>query len=179
MISEQAKSSIDLIFGKAVRNHLAIEPWDSVEVLRLPDEEVAAPQERPVFVLTIVSFHFKLMIIFHVNTDAATRNYFTKPESQLGFDDIFYELGNMCCGAINRELGTYFEHMGMSTPYKLGGQCIPHINVLRPAYIARHRITIKNNVTLHATLSMNAYKNVDFQAELHSEPEETGSIELF
>lgn len=178
MISSSAISGIDAIFAKAVRNNLAMAPSDDILVERLPDGPFA-PTEEHLFILTIASFQFKLLTIFHVDSNPLTEQYFRRSESTFAFDQVFPEVGNMCCGEMNRDLGIHFPHLGMSTPYQLNRQCVPHLDVLRPGHIARHRITINNELSLHATLCMRAYAPVDFAFVPVAEVQETGTIELF
>ena len=103
MISDHAKQGINQIFTRACAS-LALGADDSVAV-------------DPI----------KLLIIFHVEANRETQQYFSKPEAGLGFADVFPELANLCCGAMNRELGGYFAHLGMSTPYPLDRQCRVHL----------------------------------------------------
>ena len=39
------------------------------------------------------------------------------------FFDAIAERGNICCGILNRDLGHYFPHMGLSTPNILDKEC--------------------------------------------------------
>lgn len=177
-ISDGAKQGIDRIFSRAASSSLALGGGDSVEVDPLPRGKLIEPPGQ-LLVLTIANFSFKLLTIFHVEDNRATQQYFSKPEAGLGFADVFPEIGNLCCGAMNRELGGYFPHLGMSTPYPLDRQCLPFIDVLKPAYLAQHRIVINGDIVLHATLCLCAYAPVDFHY-VASEPETaSGALELF
>lgn len=180
MISEQAKSGIDLIFCKAARGSLVLESSDGIEIDRLAPGKVIVPPQQHLFMLTIASFHFKLLTIFHVDSDPVTARYFSRPDSNLGFDDIFPEVGNLCCGAMSRELLGHFPHLGLSTPYQLDRQCMPHLDVLRLAHVAQYRVTIRSDVTIHVTLCLRAYETIDFTFDpAESNAQETGSMEFF
>lgn len=177
-ISDSAKQGFDRIFSRAASTCLALADGDTVAVDPLPRGNFVEPPGQ-LLVLTIAGFSFKLLTIFHVEDNRATQDYFSKPEAGLGFADVFPEVGNLCCGAMNRELGNYFPHLGMSTPYPLDRQCLPFIDVLKPAHLAQHRIVINDAVVLHATLCLCAYAPVDFRY-VASEPETaSGALELF
>ncbi|EKE17616.1 MAG: hypothetical protein ACD_10C00365G0003 [uncultured bacterium] len=176
MISAQAISAIEAIFAKAARNNLALAPGDDIQVERLPDAPFE-PAERHLFIFTIASFQFKLLIIFHIDSDPLIAAYFNRSETKVAVEALFPEVGNMCCGEMNRDLGCHFPHLGMSTPYQLDRQCASHLDVLRPGHVARHRITLNNAVSLHATLCLRAYAPVDFV--FSPAAQETGTIELF
>lgn len=177
-ISDSAKQGLDRIFSRAAGACLALADGDSVAVDPLPRGIFIEPPGQ-LLVLTIANFAFKLLTIFHVEDNRAAQRYFSKPDAGLGFADVFPELGNLCCGAMNRELGAYFPHLGMSTPYPLDRQCLPFIDVLKPAHLAQYRIVINGDLVLHATLCLCAYAPVDFRY-IASEPETaSGALELF
>ena len=177
MISDHAKQGINQIFTRACAS-LTLGADDRVAVNPISGGNFVEPPGQ-LLVLTIANFSFKLLIIFHAEANRATQQYFSKPEAGLGFADVFPELANLCCGAMNRELGGYFAHLGMSTPYPLDRQCLPFIEVLKPAYLAQHRIVINEDVALHATLCLCAYAPVDFRYVASTPETATGALELF
>jgi hypothetical protein len=178
MISEATRQSINDIFIRAARTNLAMNDGDSVEVGRVADDPFSVAAERNIVVLTISSYLFRLLTVFHVDSAGATAAYFARGECSRPFDEIFGEVGNLCCGAMNRELGGHFAHLGMSTPYMLEAKCAGFLRELRPGYAARHRIDINGAVTLHATLCLCAYAPLDFRAQPPA-AETLGCIELF
>ena len=179
MISEQARKSVDLLFANAARANLAMVPGDSVEILPLPASSPIEPPEESLVVLTIASYRFRLLTIFHVDPKGAVASYFKRSEGEQPFFEVFGEVGNMCCGAMNRELGKHFLHLGMSTPDVLARTCLPFLAELNPGYLSRHRIEINSTVTLHATLCLCAYGDIDFRVDAAATVESTGELELF
>ncbi|MEI7430131.1 MAG: hypothetical protein WCL27_06710 [Betaproteobacteria bacterium] len=179
MISEKAKQGLDLIFTRAARVCLATEASDSVAIEPIYGARtIAAPQEH-ILVLTIASYVFRLLIFFHLDKDENTKNYFTRCNPDLRLNDVIGEFGNLCCGAINRDLGHHFPHTGMSTPTLLKNQCIPHLPELNPSYISRHEIVINHSVRMQATLCFCAYSTIDFSADATTIQEVSGELELF
>ena len=179
MISEQAKQGVNHIFTKAVKANLVVEHSDCVEVAQLPDAGFSDLPGKNIVVLTISSYLFRLLIIFHVDADRSTEAHFTKFQPERSFHEVFGEFGNLCVGAMNRDMGNHFLHLGMSTPYVLESRSLPFLNELKPGYIARHQIGINNDVSLHATLCLCAYAPIDFRVDMSAVEEETGTIELF
>lgn len=179
MISDQAKQGLGEIFARAVKSNLAVAATDTVEVVQLPDRNLVEIPGKDIVVLTISSYLFRLLTIFHVNPDQATENYFTKYQPKRAVHDVFGELGNLCVGAMNREMGQHFLHLGMSTPYVLESSSLPFLNELKPAYVARHLIRINSDVSMQATLCLCAYAPIDFSVESDVAEYETGTIELF
>lgn len=194
MISEKAKQAVDQIFTKAARANLVARPDDAIEIERLADARIVETPEKNIYVLTISSYLFRLLTVFHVDPDGATADYFTKSESgsEFGsesgsnagrdFDEVFGEIGNLCCGAMNRDLGGVFVHLGMSTPHRLARRSVTYLNELKPAFVSRYRIGINGTVSLHATLCMCAYAPIDFHVDTAAATAvecEAGMIELF
>ena len=179
MISEQAKNGVNLIFTRAARANLALTPSDTIAIEQLPGIQTADTAEKRILVLTVASYVFRLLTIFHINNDAATENHFTRSDPERVFGEVFRELGNLCCGAMNRDLGKHFLHTGMSTPYLLESQCLAFLNALKPAYVVQHRIVINDSVVLHATLCLCAYAPIDFRVDTQMAEEATGELELF
>ena len=176
-ISEDAKNGIDLIFARAARVSLARDAGDSVAVETMT---MAQAVDTPhMLVLTVASYAFRLLTIFHFNDDGATREHFARGAAGRDFAEIVGEIGNLCCGAMNRELGEHFVHTGMSTPTLLSGACLPFLNELKPAHLARRRIVINGALTLHATLCLCAYAPIDFRVDPQIAAEATGELELF
>lgn len=180
MLSDDARRSFITLFTRAVERHLALATEDRVRVEALPAGVRHDPPEPEIMVLTISGFSFKLLTLFHIDMGAkALQAYFRKPALELGMDDVFPELTNLCCGAINRDLGQHFSHLGMSTPYTLHRQCLPFLEVLRPAFVERFRIGINDEVSLHATLCVVAYAPLDFTATPFESTETAGELEFF
>jgi hypothetical protein len=179
VVSEQAKQGVNYIFTKAVKANLSMNPSDVVDVVQLPNRCLADTPGKNIIVLTISSYLFRLLTIFHVNSDQATGNYFGKSQPERDFHEIFGEIGNLCVGAMNRDMGNHFPHLGMSTPYALESPSLPFISELKPAYVTQHIIGINNDVSLFATLCLSAYAPIDFKVDTTVVEEESGMLEMF
>lgn len=180
MISQTAREGVDFIFTKAAKSNLVLSGDDTCVVERLPAGKFIELPERYLFVLTISSYLFRLMTIFHVGDDRATRDYFSRQGTGPDLDEAFGEVANLCCGAMNRDLGNHFPHLGMSTPYVLDRQCQPFLNlVLKPAHLSQHKAVINGAITVNATLCMSSYASIDFRVDTSVEEESTGELELF
>jgi hypothetical protein len=178
VVSDSARHSVDAIFVRAARANLAMGGGDSIEIEPLPRAGGELPEQN-MFVLTISSFLFRLVTVFHIDQVGAVADYFRKSASADRFDEVFGEIGNMCCGAMNRELGRHFDHLGMSTPHMLDGRSAAYLGELRPDHVSRHRITINGQLGMHATLCLCAYAPLDFRAEAPAETSDHGAIEFF
>ncbi len=179
MISEQTKKSVNQLFFNAARANLVMAPGDSVEIVMLPDSRLIEPPEESLVVLTVASYRFRLLTIFHVDPKGPAAAYFDRSEAERPFCDVFGEIGNMCCGAMNRELGKHFPHLGMSTPYVLASKCLPFLAELKPGYLSQHRVEINGTVMMHATLCLCAWGDIDFRVDAAAAEESCGELELF
>jgi hypothetical protein len=184
MISEQAKKGFDHIFKKAVIANITVSPDDFCEIELINNPEEISEDEFSV--LTISSTFFRLITLFHFNSNDATKNYFVKSsgldveaEDNSAFLDVFQEFCNICCGAMNRELNKTYFFLGMSTPYVLLRQCSHFISALDPGHVKHYRITINHSLVLHATLCICDYSDVDFTVDTSEVEDNTGELELF
>lgn len=178
-ISEQARQGIHQIFTKAVGSHLLRNATDQIEISLLPGNRMKDMPEKSMVVLTIASYTFRLLVIFHVSPERAVRDYFMAADDESDFSEAFGEIANMCCGAMNRDFGNYFLHTGMSTPFFLDGKCVSYLSELRPDFISQHTIVINGALTLHATLCLCAYADIDFHVVHGTHAETTGELEMF
>ncbi len=179
MISEQAKEGTDFIFNKAVKANLLLGADDTIEVVRELEKPPAEFPEQTIIVLTISSFLFRLLTFFHINDDAPTREYFCRGSTDKALTEVIAEIGNLCCGAMNRELLHHFTHLGMSTPYVLTNKSLVFLDELKPGFVGGYAITINNQIQLHATICLCEYAPIDFAVDMATAEEETGALELF
>ena len=179
MISDQAKKGIDHIFMMSAKSRLALDSGDTCAIEPMKESKLNEMPEKNIVVLTISSMQFRLLMIFHIDENPATRAYFVRDAKDKTFGDVFSEVGNLCCGAMNHELLRHFPHLGMSTPYTLSSQCVAYLGELKPGYLSRYAITINGSVQLHATLCVCEYAPLDFAVDTTAAQEETGGLELF
>ena len=178
MLSDLTKTNIELAFHKAVRGTVARAPEDICDIAAvMPTPGGARPEERLVLI-TVSSFVFRLIAIFQVADCPETRAYYLQGAAERGIDEAFHEVANLCCGALNREFSHSFPHLAMSTPYSLDSRCIAYLELLRPAYLSHHLITINGAVRLRATLCLCCAAPIDLQLNI-DERETTGELELF
>jgi hypothetical protein len=207
VISSQAKDSIERIFYKAAQARLPMTPGDVCDIVAIKPSSAGRkdrPEDQPegltegrageggasrarrpqaqagqVVVLTISGILFRLMLLLHFNEDDSTRDYLVKDDAQSTFEEIIAEISNLCCGVMNQELLRYFPDLGMSTPYMLSAQCVPHLEDLKPSYLSSYAIQLGDSVHVVATLCVCADGPIDFVADVNAVEESSGELELF
>ncbi|MGF6572159.1 hypothetical protein SAMN05443245_5914 [Paraburkholderia fungorum] len=179
MISADAKSSFERIFRKAAQARLPKDTSDSCEIEAIADASIGATKNTQVVVLTISSIVFRLLLILHFDEDDSTHRYYLKEGDERPFQEVFLEICNLCCGAMNQELLNYFPDLGMSTPYVLNAQCLPHLHELKPGFLASYSVTLNDGVRLAATVCVCAHAPIDFVADTSAIEETSGELELF
>jgi hypothetical protein len=184
MISERAKTSFNKLLSQAISEHLVAGPSDTCEVQALT--QLKRLEEREFVILTISSYLFRLMVLFHFTFDPKSREHFAslmntaaKDMDRQAFNDAVAEFGNLACGALNRELGKYFPHVGMSTPNILERECLEHLSALDATYLKHFRILVNGTTEFHATLCVSVFGDLDFLSETKTAEETTGELELF
>lgn len=167
------------VFRQAAGANLGIDASDAVVVEELSGSNLVEAPEPSLVVLTLASYAFRLVTLFHVDENGPAGDYFLAGNVSGNFFEIFGEMANRCCGAMNRALGEHFPHMGMSTPFRLDSASLPYLDVLKPSVVSRYRICIAGTVSLHASLCFCAYVPLDFEAAAAAAEEATGMLELF
>jgi hypothetical protein len=179
VISGHAKDSIERIFIKAAKSRLTLDTGDVCEIAPLGERGAPDMRDANLVVLTISGLVFRLLLILHFDEDDRTRDYFVKEGTERLFLEVFLEICNLCCGAVNQELLQYFPDLGMSTPYVLSARCMPYLEALKPDFLASYTVTINDSVALGATVCMCAHAPIDFVAEVNAVEDTSGELELF
>jgi hypothetical protein len=95
-------------------------------------------QQNEFVLLTVSSFHFRLLVLLHFSAMSTALNYVADalkqtPESLKadGCYDYLAELGNQFCGEVKRIVGLQYPHIGMSTPMRLSNTSLPYVHNLK------------------------------------------------
>lgn len=183
MISQQAKDGFEYLLGQALKGSL-VSSGDSCDVQ--PIEGTAEIKENKMVVLTISSYLFRLMVMIHFRMDPATRAHFAamnrtpaEEMDQQTFLDVIGECGNICCGALNRELAKHFPHIGMSTPNVLDRHSVEYLQQLGANHIKHFRVALGSGVVMHASLAVCDYADLHFVVDKSQAEESTGELEFF
>ena len=188
MITERAKSGFDTLLQSALKSGLSSAGGpcriERVEALG------AKIKQKKIVVLTVSSYLFRLLAILYFKDDAATRAFFANKGGGDGqtvtldaqeFLDRVGECGNMICGALNRDLGRHFPHVGMSTPNVIDRDCMRYVDLLGCGLLRHYRIDLPDGLEMCASLCVSDYGTVDFHQEAVEEAEDqtVGELEMF
>ncbi|WDZ94205.1 hypothetical protein Herbaro_11915 [Herbaspirillum sp. WKF16] len=183
LISQSARDGFDTLLQQALKASM-VPAESSVEISAI--EDISAISEKKIVVLTVSSYLFRLMVMFYFTPDAATRGHFARLNrvdaeemGEQGFMDAIAECGNLCCGILNRDLGRFFPHLGMSTPNVIDRNCAAYLQRLNAAHIRHFAVEIPESPRLHVSLCISAYDAMDFTVSAEEEDVSTGELELF
>jgi hypothetical protein len=184
MITERAKASFDRLLISSLRSGM---PVGGASVSVEPVAALEKNKDKKIVILTVSSYLFRALAIIYFKPDAATRAYFNRnaeegaPElSDEEFYDRVSECGNVCVGALNRDLGPFFPHVGMSTPNIIDKDCMQYVDLLGCGLVKHYKVLLAGELTMHATLCVADYGLVDFHVDPAVEVEvDTGELEMF
>ncbi len=184
MITERAKASFDRLLVSSLKSGM---PVGGASVDVEPLKELGKIKEKKIVILTVSSYLFRAMAILYFKPDAATRAYFNRtadegapPLTDDEFLDRVAECGNVCVGALNRDLGPFFPHVGMSTPNIIDKDCMQYVDLLGCDLVKHYRIVLNGELTMYATLCVADYGHVDFHVDPAVEVAvDTGELEMF
>lgn len=180
MISNQAKRGFDSLLTRSLIGGLSSNHLYEIDAV----EQLPAIEKHEAVVLTVSSYTFRLLMMIHFNAGGAARDYMARQHGMEAIEDqAFYdavaELGNLSCGILNRDLGTYFPHLGMSTPNYVGGQCMNYLTMLDSAHVQHFDVKLHGESIFHASLCIKAYEEIHFEVNEKEESVDTGELELF
>jgi hypothetical protein len=186
-VSERARTGLDHFVAQAVKSSLALAGC-ACTVVQV-DDTPANSKEREVVMLTVSSYLFRALLFIHFERSPAMHAHLGALAGTSGdtldderFIDAVMERGNLCCGALNRDLAQFFPHIGMSTPCILKRSSVEHVAAVSPAFSRRYRAEVGDGVSMHFTLALCAFADFDFPYEPRAaeEVEETaGELEMF
>lgn len=185
MIGANAQASLDRLLEMGLRTALEPAGGRALDIAR-GDPPAAAGPASSMVVLMIASHGFRIVTALHFPRTDAVRTHFARlgrmtagdPSAQ-AFDDAISESANMCCGAINREIGRFFDYTGMSTPHIIDSRSGPHLDRLTHHHLRHYRIVADDGAVFHASLCAFAHTPMDFVWEPEAAPDTTGELELF
>lgn len=183
MISQRAKASVEHLFIKSVKANLLLSKDDHCHVSQAQEDKRGKISQENILVQTISSFFFRLSVIFPIDQNASTTAYFSTNASGQTLEDVLAEFLNLVCGHMDRELSLYFPHLGMSTPYALGSECLGFLEETKPEVLCNYTIFINDSMQLGATICMTSWGPLDFDATFDAMAKKTeeaaGEIEFF
>ena len=188
-VSQRALEGFDRFVIEGIKSAFGLPASECTVALSEP----AALGEHEVVMLTVSSYRFRVLLFIHFERDRATLNHLAAlghldaaartagaALDAEGFVDAMMERGNLCCGALNRELSRFFPHLGMSTPCILAGNSMEHLESLRPTITRHFRAELGPTVTLRLTLAICAFADIDFASgEEDVELAASGELEMF
>lgn len=184
MIGLQARRSLDRMLEHGLRNALEDPGTRAVDIA--PCDGFNPGRGARLVLLMIASHGFRVVIAIAFPDTPPTHALLAAlgrlPDAEdpaAAFHDAIAETGNMCCGTLNRELGRFHTHTGMSTPYVIDSGSAPHVAGLRHGYSRNLRIGIGGGTWLHASLTVDAHEPMDFDWAPEPSPETAGELELF
>lgn len=184
MITTQAKSGFEELFKYAIKANLGASPEDTFTIEELSD--IKKIKEKEVLVLTISTYFFRVITFFYFTANDATKDHFARKNGlqEKGMDDgVFYdafaEFGNICAGHLNRELGHYFPHLGMSTPSFLETECLGYMKSLNGEHMQHLKISINDSITFYAAMCVCNDDTIDFSFKPIEPDSSTGELEFF
>lgn len=184
MISKQAQDAFDFIVTGALKQALCASADDRCDIQAVSN--VDEIQEKKVVMLTVSSYLFRVVTLIYFTLDKSTKQHFaainrTEPDvmSESDYLDVIGECGNIFCGVLNRELARHFPHLGMSTPNVLDRACVNYLHELDADYIKHFKVTLNNALTLHSSLCVCDFADIDFTVDMTQTEESNGELEMF
>lgn len=134
-------------------------------------------QEHLLVSLGVCGFDYRLVLLFQVEDNAATRAFFGGGEA---IQDRLSEFTNLVCGSLNRSLQRAYPSTGMSTPFSMSGACFEQLQILRPDLRVTLSFLLNPDVRLRIAYALSIGRTFGFVESPPVEEESSvGELELF
>jgi hypothetical protein len=178
-LSDQSRANIERALHRAARTCLVRDAADTCQIVDNREPLPPPTADEKLILVTISSFKFRLLVIFHFDEGPLLASYFSGQGARRSVEEAFYEIANMCCGALNRDMTRDFQHLAMSVPYMLGAACMTYISDLKPEYVSTATVTINDNVRVRLTMCICCSAPAAFSATGSESESDSGKLELF
>ena len=184
MISPSAREAFEFFTKQALKGALPASSDERCEVSVI--EDISRIRGQRIVLLTVSSYLFRAMTMVYFTLDANLKQHLAainrRPVEELSeaeFRDVLGEVGNIFCGALNRDLAQHFPYLGMSTPNFLDRHCVDYIDELGASFVRHFEVVVNDALTLHATLAVSEFADLDFRADTTVVEENHGELEMF
>lgn len=183
MISAAAGASLDRMFVHSLENSFCTPSGE--RPLVAPVARVGPEAGAQMVVLMIAAHTFRLVMALHFapSADASALLAASDEAAETGtaqaLRDHMSERGNMCCGMVNRELGQFYAHTGMSTPHIIDSRSAPFMAALPHEHAAHWHVSLDGQLLLQASLCLHTRAPMDFEWHAQEQAEVTGELEFF
>lgn len=183
LISTRAKASLDRMMELGLRHGIAGgDPGTGIQ----PLGQIERGSGTRMVVLSIASYTFRIVTALHFDESEPMKAHMARigqraPQAmgQQDFIDAVCESGNMCSGTLNRELGAFYNGLGLSTPQILDIQSLPHLDRLGAQHLQHFRVDAPDGLRLYASMCVRAHEPMDFDWKAEEQPVSAGELELF
>ena len=182
MVSDQAKAGFDFLVEQAIKSSMLGEDKGAATIEKLA--ETSQIKSRQMVILTVSAYAFRVMMFIHFTKDRPTKGHFAALKHQGELDDETFvdtvmECGNLACGALNRELGNFYPHLGMSTPSVLDHASMEYVHALGAGHVSHWRITTGSGAIFHMSLAVCEDSPIDFAVDQTVTEDTSGELEFF
>lgn len=182
-ITSRTRDSLNRMMELGLRHGIA---GNAAEAVIAPADQLDRRRSTRMAVLSIASYTFRIVTALHFDESEPLKTHMAQlgrksPQAMThqDFIDAICESGNMCCGTINRELGAFYNGLGLSTPQILDIRSLPYFEQLGAQHLQHFCIDLPADLRLHASMCVRAYEPMDFDWHAEEQPVNSGELELF
>ncbi len=187
LVNEEFKKEIKQIFTTSFHNALVNGADDSRWHFRERSNNENI-KTNEFYILTMSSQLFRIFIFLHFTKNADTEKYVNSilnlTSGKLD-DEKFYdylgEVGNAFLGSIKRDIGKYVPSLGMSTPNRLGYDCLKYMKNLNVNFDAHASASFDDKTIFYASVYLVADEdlNIPIDRTHHEDEADAGELEFF
>jgi len=188
MVNEDFKREIKQLFNRGLED--ALTPGTDPSRWTFKDKNsVEDIDEEEFFVLTVSSQLFRTFILLHFSRSPESEAFVSevlKTGNNILDPDKFYdylgEVGNALCGSIKRDLNKIVPSLGMSTPNRLGKDCLKYMTALKIDFESHAVASFDEKPLFYASVYLSADEELEYDvsvAQANEDDVDSGELEFF
>jgi hypothetical protein len=187
LVNDEFKNEIKRIFHTSFKDAF-VSDGDSSQWQFKEKSILDKIDTKEFYILTMSSQLFRIFIFLHFTKNTETEKYVGNVlniSSGKVDDEKFYdylgEVGNAFLGAIKRDIGKYVPSLGMSTPNRLGIDCLKYMKNLKSNYETHSTSALNDKALFHASVYLVADEDLNIHIDRYSREDEvdSGELEMF
>jgi hypothetical protein len=177
MMKKTFRDSLMVAVSNRLESESELSARENIDMERIDAENAIA--------LTISSHLFRILIVMYFDFNPTFSRFLTaslgdavKAGNEKTYD-FLYEVGNLYCGTMKRDLQTSVPSLGMSTPNLLKTEAMEHVRSLKLDQENHLELKYQGEGLMFASYFLSAYGDLDVTSVEQENETDAGELEFF
>jgi hypothetical protein len=177
MMNRTFRDSLMVAMGDSLESQSELSARENIDIERIDAESAIT--------LTISSHLFRILIVMYFDFNPTFSRYLTASLGDAAKEgnektyDFLYEVSNLFCGTMKRDLQTAVPSLGMSTPNLLKTEAMEHVRSLKLDQESHLELKYQGEGLMFASYFLSAYGDLDVTSVEQENETDAGELEFF